>query len=127
MADPRSIDDLVRALVDAQKRSTKASDARAALPAGSSRPRVTTANARWMRAAEDRDRCEAALRAALEAASDDELARRRLLAEDRIARAYWAFTRQARANPPAVAEPGAHVERRMIDEALARRKAVACG
>lgn len=61
-----SIPTLVRELVAAQARSTKASEARLALPAGSSRARVTTANARWMRASEERDRREAALRAALE-------------------------------------------------------------
>jgi hypothetical protein len=44
------------------KQSAKASEARSALPAGSSRARVTTANARWMRAAEARDRREMELR-----------------------------------------------------------------
>jgi hypothetical protein len=38
--------------------SEKASQARAALPTGSSRPKVTTANARWTRLAEERDRLE---------------------------------------------------------------------
>ncbi len=47
---------LVRELARAQKASERASAARAALPPGSSRARVTTANARWMRAAEHRDR-----------------------------------------------------------------------
>lgn len=38
--------------------SAKACSARAALPPGSSRARVTTANARWASAAEARDRCQ---------------------------------------------------------------------
>jgi hypothetical protein len=46
---------LERALRAAERSSAKASAARRALPAGSSRARVTTANARWMRAAEHRD------------------------------------------------------------------------
>lgn len=52
---------LERELARAQKASTRASDARASLPPGSSRARVTTANARWMRAAEHRDRIAAQL------------------------------------------------------------------
>lgn len=44
-----------------QAASTRTMEARAALPAGSSRARVTSANARWMRAAEARDRAVAAL------------------------------------------------------------------
>lgn len=47
-----------KALADAQAKSDRAVEARAALPAGSSRARVTTANARWMRAAEARDRAQ---------------------------------------------------------------------
>lgn len=54
-----------RDLETAQRASTKASEARAALPAGSSRAKVTTANARWMRASEERDRKEDALVQAL--------------------------------------------------------------
>lgn len=46
-----------KALAKAQAESTKASEARFALPAGSSRARVTTANARWMSKSEHRDRC----------------------------------------------------------------------
>jgi hypothetical protein len=42
---------LRREMARAEKSSAKASEARYALPAGSSRARVTTANARWMRAA----------------------------------------------------------------------------
>jgi hypothetical protein len=38
--------------------AAKAAEARAALPPGSSRARVTTANARWARFAEARDRRE---------------------------------------------------------------------
>lgn len=41
--------------------SEKASKARFALPAGSSRAKVTTANKRWESAAEHRDRLEARL------------------------------------------------------------------
>lgn len=55
----RAFSDLLnRSLRDARKKSAKAAEARAALPAGSSRARVTTANARWMRAAEHRDMLE---------------------------------------------------------------------
>lgn len=46
-----------KALVDAERKSLKACDARGSLPAGSTRARVTTANANWARAAEQRDRC----------------------------------------------------------------------
>ena len=46
---------LERELAKAQRASTRASERRAALPAGTSRARVTSANARWMRAAEYRD------------------------------------------------------------------------
>ena len=48
--------DLTQQLVRAEAASLAACDARAALPPGSSRARVTTANARWARAAEHRDR-----------------------------------------------------------------------
>lgn len=60
----RMLRTLARQLEDAEKACIKATAARAALPAGSSRARVTTANARWATAAEHRDRCEAALVAA---------------------------------------------------------------
>lgn len=43
-------------LARAERDSQKATEARASLPPGSSRARVTTANARWMRKAEHRDR-----------------------------------------------------------------------
>ncbi len=53
-------DDVLRQLRAELKRveakSSKLSAARAGLPAGSSRARVTTANAKWARAAEQRDR-----------------------------------------------------------------------
>lgn len=42
--------------------ATKASESRSRLPPGSSRARVTTANSRWARAAEARDRRERELR-----------------------------------------------------------------
>lgn len=116
-----AIDALVRALDAAQKASTKASDARSALPAGSSRARVTTANARWMRASEHRDRCEAALRAALASACIPELAEAHKAASAKIDAAYWAFTRQANAKPPSVAVPGAYRLRTMIDDEVRRR------
>lgn len=58
---PADIKRLERELERAQKASAKASEARFALPAGSSRSRVTTANAKWMRAAEHRDRIAAQL------------------------------------------------------------------
>jgi len=64
----RSVHTAFNALINAQKASTKASDARFALPAGSSRAKVTTANARWMRASEDRDRQAERLRKELLAA-----------------------------------------------------------
>lgn len=47
--------ELRRALEKAEKASAKACSARAALPPGSSRARVTKANARWAIAAEYRD------------------------------------------------------------------------
>lgn len=59
---------LTRELARLQRQSLEACDARGALPAGSSRARVTTANARWMRAAEARDRVAAQLAALDEAA-----------------------------------------------------------
>ena len=46
----------VKRLVAAEAKSVKACEARRALPYGSSRARVTTANARWATAAEMRDR-----------------------------------------------------------------------
>ncbi len=51
----------VRDYLAAVSASRKAGEARAALPNGASRARVTTANARWFRAAEHRDRLEAIL------------------------------------------------------------------
>ena len=62
-AEPKSRVELARDLIrlakayeKAQAKSEAASRARAALPPGSSRARVTTANARWAQAAEARDR-----------------------------------------------------------------------
>lgn len=49
----RNID---REIAAAHAKMRKASETRRALPAGSSRARVTTANARWMRACEHHDR-----------------------------------------------------------------------
>lgn len=45
------------AYLDAYEASARAADARSSLPQGSSRAKVTTANARWASAAEERDRC----------------------------------------------------------------------
>lgn len=51
----------IRAYLAAERASARAADARAALPIGSTRARVTTANARWKSAAEERDRLWSAL------------------------------------------------------------------
>lgn len=51
----RTVAELTRELARAEKASEKATAARAALPPGSSRARVTTTNARWSRAAEYRE------------------------------------------------------------------------
>jgi len=53
-------DDLVehaKALQLAERKSMATCERRGALPPGSSRARVTTANANWANAAEHRDRC----------------------------------------------------------------------
>lgn len=84
-----------KALVLAQEKSDRAAESRARLPAGSSRARVTTANARWMRAAEERDRCLANARRAVDRAglgviADSRVVKPRLLlieANDLSARA----------------------------------------
>lgn len=73
--DPRtlSLSDWLTAskpLARAAAKSAKASEARAALPPGSTRARVTTANARWARAAEERDRVAAQLTAEWEAVQE---------------------------------------------------------
>lgn len=52
---------LERELARAEAASKRWSERRAALPAGSTRARVTTANAKWARAAEHRDRIAAQL------------------------------------------------------------------
>lgn len=46
----------VRAYLAAHEAAAKACDARSSLPPGSTRARVTSANARWASAAEERDR-----------------------------------------------------------------------
>jgi hypothetical protein len=60
MANPLSpaarLKALRRDLARSEAKSARLCAARAALPPGSSRARVTTANARWARAAEERDR-----------------------------------------------------------------------
>lgn len=50
------VERLRKVLVQAQRQSLRCAERRRALPAGSSRARVTTANANWARAAEHRDR-----------------------------------------------------------------------
>jgi len=52
------ISKLRKALAAAQRRSLQCAERRAALQAGSSRARVTTANANWTRAAEHRGQRE---------------------------------------------------------------------
>lgn len=64
-SDVGTVARLRRELVAAQKRSDKLAMARAALPIGSSRARITTANARWSSAAEARDRAQKELDDAL--------------------------------------------------------------
>lgn len=65
MSESKRIAKLRRELEQAQRKSDAACARRAALPIGTSRARITTANAKWMIAAEARDRADAALRAAL--------------------------------------------------------------
>jgi hypothetical protein len=60
--------DRAKALRAAQIASERCAEQRGKLDAGTSRARVTTANARWASAAEHRDRCERNLVAALESA-----------------------------------------------------------
>lgn len=69
------IDRLRRELVKAQAKSLKWAERRHALPAGSSRARVTTANANWARAAEHRDRIADQLDKAIAAARSEEAGR----------------------------------------------------
>jgi len=54
--------------------------------------------------------------------SDDELMRRRKVAEQQIANAYWAFTRQSRANPPPLVCPDAYKQRTAISIEQQRRR-----
>lgn len=61
---------LRRKLQAAQEKSDKATTARRMLPPGSSRAKVTTANARWSRAAEARDRAQNALDDPIEALTE---------------------------------------------------------
>lgn len=63
------------AYIRACEASTKAGNARRNLPAGTSRARVTSANARWSNAAEHRDRLGADLLPDTRAAIQRELAR----------------------------------------------------
>ena len=58
----RAIEELCREYQRACVSVLKTSAARAAIPPGGSRARVTTANARWSTACEHRDRIEARLR-----------------------------------------------------------------
>jgi hypothetical protein len=63
-AAARMLRTLARDLEAVEVAMLKASAARAALPGGSSRAKVTTANARWSTKCEQRDRCEARIEAA---------------------------------------------------------------
>jgi hypothetical protein len=63
------VERLRKALALAQKQSLKWADRRRALPPGSSRARVTTANANWAQAAEHRDRISDLLDKAIAAES----------------------------------------------------------
>ncbi len=65
MVDDKRIADLRKQLARAQAKSLLWADRRRALLPGSSRARVTTANANWARAAEHRDRIAALLDEAL--------------------------------------------------------------
>lgn len=56
------IADMAKQLVEAQKKVLRESGKRQALPPGSTRAKVTTANARWMAICEERDRLEEELR-----------------------------------------------------------------
>lgn|GEM_PF-2812699 len=64
------IQKLERELAVAQQKSHKAMEARMRLKPGSTRARVTTANANWARAAEHRDFVKERLERALEASGD---------------------------------------------------------
>lgn len=62
-AAPTRFDELARLakeLQRAERAAAKACEARASLPPGSSRARVTTANAKWRTKAEARDRAQEA-------------------------------------------------------------------
>jgi len=56
MRDDKKIAQLRKALTKAEARSQRLADARFGMPPGTSRARVTTANARWHAAAEERER-----------------------------------------------------------------------
>ena len=55
----------------------------------------------------------------------DELSARLRAAKESIDAAYWAFTRQSRAQPPALVCPEAYLERNAIETELKRRKRAA--
>lgn len=52
----KELAEIARLLVDCQSKVEKASERRMSLPPGSSRAKVTSANARYMAACENRDR-----------------------------------------------------------------------
>ncbi len=87
----RDLHTKVRDLVASQKASAAAADARSRLPPGSSRARVTTANARWARAAEHRDRCAKAVHDEIAAMEDAELIEQTNRAEAKLALARQVF------------------------------------
>lgn len=64
-AELRALAAMLRELADACDASERAMVARDRLPPGSSRSRVTTANARWKAAAEERERHDQRVRHAL--------------------------------------------------------------
>jgi hypothetical protein len=72
MAKDRETARLRRTLAAAEKKVARASERRRAMPPSSSRARVTTANAKWATACEDRDRVLATL-AEAEAGMEAEL------------------------------------------------------
>jgi hypothetical protein len=60
-----TLQQLLTRYLEAQQKSSIAAERRSDLPAGATRAKVTTANARWMAAAEERDRALKAADAAV--------------------------------------------------------------
>jgi hypothetical protein len=74
-----ALQELLKRYLEAQQKSSIAAERRSDVQAGATRARVTTANARWMAAAEERDR---ALKAAETVLLD--IARPRIVAEQSV-------------------------------------------